>query len=263
MVALAATLAGGAAQACDGAPGPSRAIQAAKIILVGDSATAVRSGWGSSFCANHATAALACLNLARGGRGALGYRAEGSWDLALREMAVQGYATPVHVLIQFGHDDPPVRAGRPSGPESGFPDTLRRYVAEARAAGAVPVLVTPLVRRTFADGRLRNDLESWAEAVRAVAAETGTPLIDLNALSAELVQALGPDLAARLSQAPPPEGSQALLSGATPPSPPESEPAQRPHDNGQLGGIGADVFAAQVARALIDAAPALRRHVVL
>lgn len=271
IVALAATLAGGAAPAGDGVADPAAPVQAAKVILVGDSTTAVHSGWGSSFCANHVTASLACLNLARGGRSTLSYRAEGSWDIALAEMRVGGYAAPVHVLIQFGHNDQPGRAGRSTDRDTEFPDNLRRYVAEARAAGAVPVLVTPVVRRTLVDGRLRNDLEPWAEAVRRVAAETGAPLIDLNALSAELVQALGPDLAARLAQAPPPAGvSQGLLSGTTPPSPPAPDrvpgvdigQVRRPYDNTHLGGIGADIFAAQVARALIDAAPELRRHIV-
>src|SRR5688500_19736315 len=65
---------------------PVTPIRASKIILVGDSTTAVQGGWGPSFCADHVTSFLACVNLARGGRSSYNYRAEGSWDIALHEM---------------------------------------------------------------------------------------------------------------------------------------------------------------------------------
>lgn len=70
---------------------PVKPIQADKIVLVGDSTTAVLGGWGPSFCARHATSFLACINLARGGRSSYNYRAEGSWDIVEREMRSGGY----------------------------------------------------------------------------------------------------------------------------------------------------------------------------
>ena len=176
-------------------------IRASKVILVGDSTTQVGSGWGGSFCAEHVSSFLACVNLARGGRSSGSYRAEGSWDLALSEMKTPGF---VHtwVLIQFGHYDQPGKPGRSTDLRTEFPANLRRYVAEARAAGAVPVLVTPLTRRTFRNGRVDNDLAPWCEAVRAVARETATPLVDLNALSLAAGLALGVAVADRLAMAP-------------------------------------------------------------
>ena len=100
-----------------------------------------------------------------------------------------------------------------------FPANLRRYVAEARAAGAQPVLLTPLTRRQFVGGILKNDLLPWAAAVRRIAAETGVPLVDLNARSAEVVQALGPALSAHFAQAPAsPEVAAAALTGTTIPA---------------------------------------------
>ena len=48
------------------------------IVLVGDSTTAVGSGWGGSFCAKHVTSNVACVNLGRGGRSSRTYREEGS-----------------------------------------------------------------------------------------------------------------------------------------------------------------------------------------
>jgi len=262
---------------------PVQPIRASKIILVGDSTTAVASGWGPSFCGYHVTSAAACVNLARGGRSSGSYRAEGSWDIALAEMRTPGYSN-VWVLIQFGHNDQPGKPGRSTDLATEFPANLRRYVAEARAAGAQPVLVTPLVRRQFTGGRLTNDLEPWSAAARAVAAETGVPLVDLNARSAAAVQALGPALSASFAQVPPsPQVAAAALTGTTiaaatgaaptagaaTPAPAQDNSAVEPlgqarvaFDYTHLGRSGADFFAAMVAQELATAVPGLRRLLV-
>lgn len=262
---------------------PVQRISASKIILVGDSTTAVIGGWGPSFCADHVTSFLACVNLARGGRSSGNYRTEGSWDLALAEMSTPGFAA-TYVLIQFGHNDQPGKPGRSTDLATEFPDNLRRYVAETRERGAVPVLVTPLTRRQFVDGRLQNDLEPWADAVRVVARETGAPLVDLNASSAAAVQALGPMMSARFAQSPPPPAvAAALLTGTTIPASTGVAPAaaatpatqaqinaaaeplgqaRTSFDYTHLGKEGAEFFAALVTRDLIAVVPALRRSLV-
>jgi lysophospholipase L1-like esterase len=77
------------------------------------------------------------------------------------------------VLIQFGHNDSH-EPGRPEStdPQTEFPANLRRYVEEARAIGATPILLTPVVRRIFGqDGRLVGELQPYAEATRRVAAD--------------------------------------------------------------------------------------------
>lgn len=243
-------------------------IQADKIILVGDSTTAVGSGWGGAFCDRHVLSALACVNLGRQGRSTSTYRAEGSWDLALNEMATPGYQS-VWVLIQFGHNDQP---GKRSSTDlaTQFPANLRAYVAEARARGARPVLLTPLTRRHFKNGRLQNTLVPWADAVRAVAAETNTPLIDLNASSADLVQRLGALEAARLSPGSPPMSFETdLRAGNTPPTPAAATPTAAAHgrhvddfDYTHLGPEGAAVIADLIARDLIAVAPELAPRLV-
>ena len=60
-------------------------ISVKKIILVGDSTMQVNSGWGGAFCARHVASTVTCVDLGRGGRSTLSYRAEGSWDIALAE----------------------------------------------------------------------------------------------------------------------------------------------------------------------------------
>src|SRR6185436_5552198 len=84
-----------------------------------------------------------------------------------------------------------------------YPANLARYVAETRATGGEPVLVTPLTRRSFKDGKLDDDLQPWAEAMRRVARELQVPLIDLHAQSAALVRELGSARADELAQAAP------------------------------------------------------------
>jgi lysophospholipase L1-like esterase len=102
------------------------------------------------------------------------------------------------LLIQFGHNDQKER-GENVGAFTSFTADLERFIDDARAHGAVPVLVTPVSRRTFqADGRIANSLGDYPEAMRRVARERGVTLIDLNSASKTLYEALGPAKAATL-----------------------------------------------------------------
>ncbi|MHC5147735.1 rhamnogalacturonan acetylesterase [Stenotrophomonas rhizophila] len=249
-------------------------IRASKIVLVGDSTTAVQGGWGPAFCARHVTSFLTCTNLARGGRSTYNYRAEGSWALAEAEMRTPGYAT-TWVLVQFGHNDQPGKPGRSTDLQREFPDNLRRYVREIRAAGAQPVLLTPLTRRQFADGVLIDDLAPWAEAVRAVARELEVPLVDLHARSRAVVQALGPVAAMPLAQAQaaatPAQVSAALEGTTVGAAPVAGAPAAQNNaltepmgqakvafDYTHLGPDGAALFATLVTEEMARQVPSLR-----
>ncbi|WP_372017232.1 rhamnogalacturonan acetylesterase [Pseudoxanthomonas sp. 10H] len=265
---------------------PVTPVRASKIVLVGDSTTAVQGGWGPSFCGDHVASFVACVNLARGGRSTYNYRAEGSWDIALAEMRPGAYAGGVYVLIQFGHNDQPGKPGRSTDLATEFPDNLRRYVREVRAAGAVPVLLTPLTRRQFKDGGLVDDLAPWAEATRRVAADLQVPLVDLHARSVAAVQGMGPVQAMRFAQAralpeqvvaaqagttigaPPAAPATAAAARTTPPTGQDNaaaEPMGTPKaafDYTHLGGEGAGFFAAIVADELARQVPALRRNLI-
>ena len=273
-VALAAV---GAAQ--QAAP-PVQPIKAIKIVLVGDSTVQPGSGWGGAFCASHVTSFAACVNLGRGGRSSSSYIAEGSWQLALNELSTPGFAA-TYVLIQFGHNDQPGKPGRSTDLVTEFPVNIARYVKEARAAGATPVLVTPLTRRQFKSGKLDNDLIPWADAIRKVATETSTPLLDLNTDSAAAVQAMGPVLAARYAQLPPSvEVATALQTGTTiaastgaaaPPGAAQTaggttfDPmadAKLAFDYTHLGREGAEFFATMITRELAAAVPSLRKYLI-
>jgi len=153
-----------------------------RIALVGDSTVTEKSGWGLGF-KTWVNDSAALLNVARGGRSSKSFINEGHWADALAKK-------PTHVLIQFGHNDQP---GKGLDRETDMPTyraNLARYVDEARAIGAKPILVTPLARRNAGP----SDLQAWADATKDVAAEKNVPLIDLHARSiGNLNPALGPD----------------------------------------------------------------------
>ncbi len=270
-----ATVTGAQAQPASVERPPATPVIASKIILVGDSTTQVLSGWGGAFCSDHVTSAVACVNLARGGRSTYSYRAEGSWDLALAEMKTPGFAR-TFVIIQFGHNDQPGKPGRSTDLATEFPSNLERYVLETRAAGADPILFTPLTRRQFRDGRLVRDLDAWAAAIRKVAAEMKVPLVDLNARSADAVDRMGPSAANRFAQLPPsPEIAAAAKAGTTivaaSASPAIRAPVRQDNasvepmgqaklafDYTHLGREGADYFARMVTQELAVAVPGMR-----
>jgi lysophospholipase L1-like esterase len=163
--------------ACSGA---QVAKAAPKIVLVGDSAVATGGGWGPGFCAV-LTAGTSCLDDALNGRSSKSFIAEGAWQKALGEHGN-------YYLIQFGHNDMKGKgADRETDPGTTFADNLRRYIRDARAIGATPVLVTSLSRRTFKDGAVVEDLKDYAVATRKVGAEEHVSVIDLNALSTAML----------------------------------------------------------------------------
>jgi pectinesterase len=158
-----------------------------KVVLVGDSTVNDQGGWGTGFRASFGSN-VQVVNLALNGRSSKSFRDEGAWAPALA-------ARPDYILIQFGHNDGPGKGPeRETDPRTTYRANLTRYIDEARAAGAKPVIVTSIVRRVFTDGgQIKPDsLVPYVEAARAVAAEKHVPLMDLYALTAKQTQQLGP-----------------------------------------------------------------------
>ncbi len=172
-----------------------------RVVLVGDSTVATRSGWGDSF-GRMLKADVNWVNLARGGRSSKSYRDEGWWKKVLAEK-------PTWVFIQFGHNDQPGKGPkRETDPKTTYRENLIRYANEAREAGAKPVLVTSLTRRLFDDdGKIDPErlepvsipkgfrLTDYAKATKAVVSELDIPVVDLNTLSVRQMNRMGPELA--------------------------------------------------------------------
>jgi lysophospholipase L1-like esterase len=154
-----------------------------KIVLVGDSTVNAEGGWGKGFCAVM-TPNVSCVNDALNGRSSKSFIDEGAWKKALEDHGD-------YYLIQFGHNDMKGKGPeRETDPETTYAANIRRYIRDAQAIGAVPVLVTSLSRRNYKDGVLVQDLKDYSAAARRVAMEENVTVIDLNAMSVKLLEGM-------------------------------------------------------------------------
>jgi polygalacturonase len=165
------------------------------IVLVGDSTVTDTSGWGLGF-KRQLNENAECTNAAANGRSSRSFINEGRWAKAL---VLKGD----YYLIQFGHNDEHGKGPeRETDANTSYHDFMSRYVDDARAIGAKPILVTSLVRRQWdrsGNGKIISTLEPYVEAVKKVAAEKNVPLIDLHARSKELCERLGREKCIELS----------------------------------------------------------------
>ena len=150
-----------------------------KVVLVGDSTVATGGGWGPGLC-KVMTPNVTCVDLALNGRSTKSFVDEGAWAKALEEKGD-------YYLIQFGHNDQKPAEKLHTDAEGSFQTYLKRYIADVRAIGGVPVLVTSLSRRTMVDGKVKEDLKTYAEATRRVGMEEGITVVDLNSMSTALL----------------------------------------------------------------------------
>jgi lysophospholipase L1-like esterase len=156
-----------------------------RVALAGDSTVTDRAGWGAAF-AKLLSPDAECLNFAGGGQSSKSFRDSGNWKKVID-------SKPAFVLIQFGHNDMPGKGpNRETDPATTYRQNLIRYIAEARAIGAQPIIVTSLTRRIFSGDKIRGELKPWADAATKVAAEREVPLVDLFTRSVELHNKLGP-----------------------------------------------------------------------
>jgi lysophospholipase L1-like esterase len=93
-----------------------------------------------------------------------------------------------YLFVQFGHNDQNQKRTIDA-----YKTSLKRYIAEARKREAIPVLVTPMRRRTFdGNGKSTNSLGDYPEAVREVSKAEKVMLIDLHTMSKDFYEALSP-----------------------------------------------------------------------
>lgn len=200
------------------------------IFMIGDSTMANKPlekdnqerGWGQML-SGFFTDDVRIDNHAVNGRSSLSFINEGRWDKVLEKIQPGDY-----VFIQFGHNDEKPQENRHTEPGSTFDANLRRFCEEARSKGGIPVLFNSIVRRAFfvnenavveddnfgkaitlkqegdtliethiltrPDGSIANYLES----PKAVARELGVAFVDMNRITHDLVQGMGPEASKRL-----------------------------------------------------------------
>ena len=165
------------------------------VYLIGDSTIANKevkafpeTGWGMPF-SYFFDSTIQVDNRAKNGRSTKSFTEEGLWKPVVDNLHEGDY-----VLIQFGHNDEgKEKVGRYTTPEE-FKTNLTRYVNESKEKKAIPVLITPVARRTFdAAGIIKESHPIYADAVREVAKSLSVPLIDLDQKSMELLQKFGPE----------------------------------------------------------------------
>lgn len=165
------------------------------IWLCGDSTMAIKdnkaypeTGWGMPFV-HFWQPSVAVRNLAKNGRSTKTFRSELLWK-QVTDSAKKGD----YVFIQFGHNDEAKDKVERYAPPDSFVTNLRRFVDEAKAVGATPVLITPVSRRKFdQQGNALPTHVEYSPLVKQVAAETGVLLIDLDEKSRLLYQQFGPE----------------------------------------------------------------------
>ena len=144
-------------------------------------------GWGEVlplFFDRH----VAIVNCAVNGRSTKSFIEQGRWKSVLDRLEVNDY-----VFIQFGHNDEKKEdTSRYAAPGTDYRNNLIKFVREARAKGAVPVLLTPVSRRKFdQEKRAVETHPEYSDVVREVANAENAPLIDLDGKSMALFGKLG------------------------------------------------------------------------
>ncbi|GAB6010500.1 rhamnogalacturonan acetylesterase [Viscerimonas tarda] len=125
---------------------------------------------------------ISIANYAESGEDAKSFTGERRWSKLMSKVKKGDY-----VFIQFGHND--VKFHDPFGTYKG---AYRKYVREARAKKCIPVIVTPMNRRNFDEnGQIKHSFDDYVMALKQLAQEERVRLIDLNAKSIILFNALG------------------------------------------------------------------------
>ena len=165
------------------------------IHLMGDSTMAEKDltggnperGWGMML-PNFVDDSFRVVNYAQNGRSTKSFIDRGLWDKVYDALQPGDY-----VFIQFGHNDAKADDPERYAPAFGaYQDNLRRFIRGAREKGATPVLLTPVARRWFKDGKLdRNCHTDYPAAMKQVADEMGVTLLDITTVSLDWLESLG------------------------------------------------------------------------
>lgn len=185
------------------------------LYIIGDSTVRntnrPQCGWGEKIGELLDTTRISVSNQAMAGRSTRTFVKEKRWERVINAIKPGDY-----LVMQFGHNE----GSKPDTNKAGYrgvlrgtgeetveltwPDSsketvhtygwyLRKFVTEAKAKGAIPIICSMIPRNQFVDGKVKradNDYGKWA---REVAEATGAFFIDLNAITADKYDAMGPE----------------------------------------------------------------------
>ncbi len=167
-----------------------------RVFLIGDSTMANKweadfpeTGWGMPF-AKLFNEATEVQNHAYNGRSTKSFRKEGRWKKVYDQIRPGDY-----VLIQFGHNDSKKSdPNRYAEANTDYRTNITRYIAETRDKGGIPILLTPVQRRKFDEnGHFVDQHGDYPRVVREVAKKEEVFLIDVEKLSRENLEKIGPE----------------------------------------------------------------------
>ena len=185
------------------------------LFIIGDSTVKNSSqglqGWGDVIASFFDQTKIKVDNRARGGRSSRTYVTEGLWDQVLAELKPGDF-----VLLQFGHNDGGAvnDASRARGSLRGIGDQteeidnlitkkheivhtfgwyMKKFVSDAKARGATPIVLSPVPRNMWKDGKVIRASDSYGKWAAEVAKSESVSFIDLNDISAKQFETLGPD----------------------------------------------------------------------
>ncbi|MDS0528031.1 rhamnogalacturonan acetylesterase [Clostridium sp. SHJSY1] len=166
-----------------------------KIYIAGDStvasynaATTSKVGWGQVIPTLF-TSDVTFENDALSGRSSKSFIDEGHLKDILNKIKANDY-----LFIQFGHNDQKKNdPTRYTEPYTTYKQYLKKYIDGAKAKKAIPVLVTPVARLNYKNGKFVNDFADYDKAMKQVATENNVKLIDLTTKSLNYYTSIGYD----------------------------------------------------------------------
>ena len=189
------------------------------LYLIGDStvrnSTVGQMGWGDPLVGEFDPAKISVINRAIGGRSSRTFLTEGRWDAVMAHLKPGDF-----VLMQFGHNDggklndDRCRASlKGTGEETEDivrstdqqPETvhsygwyLRKFIADTKANGATPIVVSLIPRNLWKDGKIGRSGGDYAGWAMQVAEQEKALFIDFNNLLADRYESLGEPKSAAL-----------------------------------------------------------------
>ena len=164
-----------------------------KILLAGDSQVTAYSdeaypqaGWGE-YLSEALGGDVQVNNHAIGGESTKSFRDSGKWEKLMNE-TVPGDV----VMIYFMGNDQKTDEAHATDPATTYRENLKNFINDVHGKGALPILVTSVLRRMFhSNGLPQRNMGEYPDAMRAVAQETNTLLIDCEQWSYNWLTGLG------------------------------------------------------------------------
>lgn len=197
------------------------------IYVIGDSTTnnnLPMMGWGTALPDFFDTTKISIANHAMAGRSTRTFVKEGRWDKVTSLLKPGDY-----VMMVFGHNEgakpgitPPNADanGRATGRgvlkgigedtvQLTWPDGtkeivhtfgwyFRKFIREAKAKGATPIVLSMIPHNIFKDGKVPRADKDYGLWSKQVADQEGVTFIDMNNLSADKLEKWGPDSANKI-----------------------------------------------------------------